>query len=336
MLSAFILLIGVVLMLLEGSQSFHYQPARISSLTSSRLSLSMSLVPVRGGSVVAIVTPMKPDGAIDYKAFVDLLHWHVEQGTDGAVILGTTGEGSLISPTERAEVIKTAVSAVKKAFPVIVGTGTIETTKVIDLTRQAKDCGADASLIITPYYVKPPQRALVAHFLSVADAVELPMILYNCPGRTGVDMKPETVSLCSKHPHIIGIKDATGDLSRVAELRAQCGKDFLIYSGEDDSGCDFVRIGGDGVISVTANVCPKKMHDMLSLSKAGQKEAAEKINKLLMPLHKRLFLESNPIPTKKALNLMGKIGAGIRPPLCELSADHLAALKEALTIGEAI
>lgn len=225
-MKCFAVAIGVVLMLLEGSQSFHCQPARISS---SRSSLSMSLVPVRGGSVVAIVTPMKPDGAIDYKAFVDLLHWHVEQGTDGAVILGTTGEGSLISPTERAEVIKTAVSAVKKAFPVIVGTGTIETTKVIDLTRQAKDCGADASLIITPYYVKPPQRALVAHFLSVADAVELPMILYNCPGRTGVDMKPETVSLCSKHPHIIGIKDATGDLSRVAELRAQCGKDFLIY-----------------------------------------------------------------------------------------------------------
>jgi 4-hydroxy-tetrahydrodipicolinate synthase len=181
-------------------------------------------------------------------------------GTDGAVILGTTGESSTISAEERAEIIKMSVKAVNGAFPIIVGTGAIETKKVIEWGLQARDLGADATLVITPYYVKPPQRALIKHYTDIADAVNLPMLLYNCPGRTGVDLKPETIAEFSKHPMIIGVKDATGDLARVSPLRTLCGEDFLIFSGEDDNGCEFVRIGGDGVISVTANVAPALMH----------------------------------------------------------------------------
>jgi len=290
----------------------------------------------KGGSVVALVTPMLGDNSIDYSSLVKLLEWHVKEGTDGAVILGTTGESTMINMDERTKIIKTAVETVKSAFHVIVGTGTIETSKVIELGKHALQHGADATLVITPYYVKPPQRALVKHFTDIADAVDLPMIVYNCPGRTGVDMKPETVAQMSKHARIVGIKDATGDLERVAALRAQCGPNFLIYSGEDDSGCDFVRIGGDGVISVTANVAPGPMHNMLTWSKQGKKEEAEKINAMLMPLHKRLFLESNPIPAKKALNIMGKIGTGIRPPLAPLADTHLDALREALVIGKVV
>jgi len=298
--------------------------------------LACSTDGLRGGSVVALVTPMKADKSIDYGRLVDLLTWHMQEGTDGAVVLGTTGEGSMISFAERAEIIKTAVSTVKGAFPVIIGTGTIETSKVIELTRQAKDLGADASLVITPYYVKPPQRALVSHYTSIVDAVALPLIAYNCPGRTGVDMKPETIALLAKHPLIVGVKDATGDLSRIQSIREGCGDKFLIYSGEDDSGCDFVKLGGDGVISVTANVAPKAMHKMLSLSKQGNEVEAQKINASLMPLHQRLFLESNPIPTKKALQIMGKIDGAIRPPLVELDPMHLQALQEALMIGKVI
>jgi 4-hydroxy-tetrahydrodipicolinate synthase len=176
------------------------------------------------------------------------------------VILGTTGEASTISMEERTEIIKASVKIVGGAFPIIVGTGTVETSKTIALTKHAMECGADASLIITPYYVKPPQRALVKHFLSIADAVAFPLILYNCPGRTGVDLKPETIALMSSHPMIIGVKDATGDIERVTSIRKQSGDSFLIYSGEDDLACEFVRQGGDGVISVTANVAPSAMH----------------------------------------------------------------------------
>lgn len=182
------------------------------------------------GSVVALVTPMKAKTfAVDYDRLVELLEWHVKEGTGGVVILGTTGEASMINQQERTEIIKTSVKAVNGAIPVIVGAGTIETLRVIELSRQALEHGADASLVITPYYVKPPQRALITHFKAIADAVALPMILYNCPGRTGVDMKPETIAECAKHPNIIGVKDATGDLSRVQQLRSLCGSDFLLY-----------------------------------------------------------------------------------------------------------
>lgn len=310
-----------------------------SNRHSSSFALSMmndKRIPIKSGSIVALVTPMTSTNEVDYPKFIELLKWHRDEGTDGAVILGTTGEGSMIAEGERSKIIQTAVATVNGAFPIIVGTGTIETSKVISLSKNALENGADATLIITPYYVKPPQRALVKHFTSVADAVSIPMIVYNCPGRTGVDMKPETVAAFSSHPNIIGIKDATGDLSRVESLRKLCGKDFLIFSGEDDSGCEFTRIGGDGVISVTANVAPKAMHNMLTWSKAGRREDAEKIDQTLQPLHKRLFLESNPIPVKKALQLMGRIGDGIRPPLTQLSEEHVNALKEAMMIGKCL
>lgn len=328
-------LVFCILLALPHINVAFYAPHLSGATRGRSLMLDMKMHPV-GGSVVALVTPMTSTNAIDYPALVELLKWHVKEGTDGAVILGTTGESTMIDLDERTKIIQTAVSTVNGAFPIIVGTGTIETSKVIELGKHAKDNGADATLVITPYYVKPPQRALVKHFIDIANAVDLPMIVYNCPGRTGVDMKPETVAQISTHKNIVGIKDATGDLERVASLRSQCGPKFLIYSGEDDSGCDFVRIGGDGVISVTANVAPGIMHQMLSASKTGRKEEADKINAMLMPLHKRLFLESNPIPAKMVLTLMGKIGTGIRPPLAPLADIHLDAIREAMAIGKLI
>lgn len=306
---------------------------RISSEISMGLQEKML---VKGGSVVALVTPMKVDNSIDYDQLTDLLKWHAEQGTDGVVVLGTTGEASLISIEERTKIIQTSVRAVKGVLPIIIGTGSVDTLKAIALSKHALEHGADASLIITPYYVKPPQRALVTHFKAIADAVPLPMIVYNCPGRTGVDMKPATVAEFSSHPNIIGIKDATGDLTRVESLRTLCGPDFAIFSGEDDSGSEFVRIGGDGVISVTANVAPEDMHKMLAASKEGRVQEASEINDRLMLLHKRLFLESNPIPVKRALNIMGRIGPGIRPPLAPLADEHTEALKEALLKGKVV
>jgi len=285
---------------------------------------------VKGGSVVALVTPMNADNSIDYNKLTELLQWHVAQGTDGVVILGTTGEASMTNMDERTKIIKTSVAAVKGTLPIIVGTGTIEGSKVIELSKHALEHGADASLVITPYYVKPPQRALIAHFKAIADAVPLPMILYNCPGRTGVDMKPETLGQLASHPNIIGFKDASGDNGRVATLRTLCGPDFALFSGEDDQGMDFVRLGGDGVISVTANVDPASMHRMLLAAKEGRLQEAGEINDRLMLLHKRLFLESNPIPVKKALEIMGKIGPGIRPPLAPFNDELIPSLKEAL------
>lgn len=302
----------------------------------TRSSFAMALLPCRGGSIVALVTPMTSTNAIDYQTLESILRWHVSEGTDGVVILGTTGEASMISLEERTEIIKTSVKAVDGAFPIIVGTGSIETHKVIELSKHALSLGADASLVITPYYVKPPPRALVTHFRTIADSVPLPMIVYNCPGRTGIDMKPETIAEVSSHPMIVGVKDASGDNARVGPLRQMCGSDFLLYSGEDDQGCDFVRLGGDGVISVTANVAPRAMHTMLVASKQGQRTEAEAINEYLMPLHKELFLEANPIPAKKALEMMGKIGSGIRPPLVPMAATHFDALREALIVGKCI
>lgn len=250
----------------------------------TQFDLSMKAT-IKGGSIVALSTPMTITNAIDYPKLVDLLKWHVSEGSDGVVILGTTGESSTISQDDRTKIIETSVKTVNGAFPVIVGTGTIDTTKVIESSKHAESLGADGVLVITPYYVKPPQRALVTHFNAVADAIKIPVILYNCPGRTGVNMAPETVALCAKHPNIIGLKDAVGNIiERLPQIRAGCGDKFLLYryktklsifsvhayeliytykyeySGEDDLGCEYVGLGADGVISVTANVAPNKMH----------------------------------------------------------------------------
>ena len=297
------------------------------TIIKSKLSnIKLNMLP-KGGSNVALVTPMKNDNKIDYESLVRLLKWHEKEQTDGIVLLGTTGEGSTINMSERSRIIETAVNLLKNKIPIIVGTGAVDPNKVIELTKNAKDLGADASLVITPYYVKPPQRALITHFSTIADSIDLPMILYNCPGRTGVDMIPETISKLSLHPNIIGVKDASGDLSRVESLRNQCEKGFLLYGGEDDQGYDFVKMGGDGVISVTANLYPLLEHCMLKLAKEGNYELAEKINNKLMPIHKNLFIESNPIPVKRALNIIGKIDSGIRPPLTQLNQNHYIKLK---------
>jgi 4-hydroxy-tetrahydrodipicolinate synthase len=282
------------------------------------------------GSVVALVTPLLDDKALDIPSLESILKWHVAEGTDGAVVLGTTGEASMMTMDERADIIKAAVKTVNGAFPIIVGCGGIKTSDMVDQAKQAEELGADGILVITPYYIKPPQRALVTHFHTVADACKLPMIVYNCPGRTGVGMTPETVAECAKHPNIVGVKDAVDDVvERVKPLRSLIEKDFLIYSGEDGLGCKLLQNGGDGVISVTTNVAPNAMHNMLMLAKAGDDEA-NTINESLGLLHSRMFLESNPIPVKRALNMMGKIGAAIRPPLCPLDPTHDEALKEAL------
>ena len=301
---------------------------KTNNIIKSKTSL-LNMLP-KGGSNVALVTPMKENNEIDYEALIRLLKWHEKEQTDGIVILGTTGEGSTINMSERSRIIETTVNLLKNKVPIIVGTGGVDTNKVIELTQNAKDLGADASLIITPYYVKPPQRALITHFTNIADSVDLPMILYNCPGRTGVDMSTETISRLSLHPNIIGVKDASGELNRVKLLREQCKENFLLYSGEDSQGCDFVSMGGDGVISVTANVYPLLEHCMLKLAKEGNYDLANKINSKLMPMHNNLFIESNPIPVKRVLHILGKINNGIRPPLTHLSPINYVKLKNIL------
>ena len=315
----FLYLFLLIILISNKSLAFTIMKSKVSNI-------KLNMLP-KGGSNVALVTPMKNDNKIDYESLVRLLKWHEKEQTDGIVLLGTTGEETTINMSERSRIIETAVNLLKNKIPIIVGTGAVDPNKVIELTKNAKDLGADASLVITPYYVKPPQRALITHFSTIADSIDLPMILYNCPGRTGVDMIPETISKLSLHPNIIGVKDASGDLSRVESLRNQCEKGFLLYGGEDDQGYDFVKMGGDGVISVTANLYPLLEHCMLKLAKEGNYELAEKINNKLMPIHKNLFIESNPIPVKRALNIIGKIDSGIRPPLTQLNQKHYIKLK---------
>mmetsp|Transcript_49943 Transcript_49943/g.85860 ORF Transcript_49943/g.85860 Transcript_49943/m.85860 type:complete len:338 (+) Transcript_49943:63-1076(+) len=298
--------------------------------SSSAISMMADRMPMSDGSNVAIITPMKPNGDIDEGAFREILRWHVECETDGIVALGTTGEASTLNMDERAQVLKIVVEEVKGKIPIIAGTGTIKTSGCIEMAQQAKDMGADATLVVTPYYVKPPQRALITHFTAIANAVDLPIMLYNVPGRTGCDMKPETVAELAKVKNIVAVKEATGDNSRVATLRELCGPDFKLYSGEDAAGKDFVLSGGNGVVSVTSNVAPAEMHQMMMAALKGDAAKATEIDDALQMLHKRLFLEANPIPVKWALHRMGRADVGVRPPLCPLDPALDAPLCEAL------
>ncbi len=282
------------------------------------------------GSLVALVTPMKQDGTVDKKSLHDLVEWHIASKTDGLVVVGTTGEAATLSEEEQYEIISDVVTQVAKRIPVIAGTGSNSTQHTITLTRNAKKAGADAALIVTPYYNKPTQNGLYEHYKTVAEKVALPIILYNVPGRTACDLLPETAARLAKISSIIGIKEATGKLERATEILKLCGKKFMIYSGDDETSMDLMLLGAHGVISVTANVTPSKMSAMCVAALAGDKAAAEKINQELMPLHKKLFLESNPIPTKWALCEMGKIPAGIRLPLSTLDAKFHADLKSAM------
>jgi len=282
------------------------------------------------GSMVALVTPMQADGSIDKKSLQDLIEWHISAKTDAIVIVGTTGEATTLSADEQYEIISLTVKQVAGRIPVIAGTGTNSTQTTIKHTQNAQKAGVDACLVVTPYYNKPPQNGLYQHYKTVAENTSIPLILYNVPGRTACDLLPETVERLAKIHTIIGIKEATGKLDRGVEILNCCGKDFKLYSGDDETALDLILLGAHGTISVTANIAPHKMHDLCEAAFSGNKALAEKINAELMPLHKKLFLQANPIPTKWALHEMGLIPSGIRLPLLPLEAKYHGELKDAL------
>ncbi len=271
------------------------------------------------GSLVAIVTPMRDDGSLDLEAYRRLIDWHIAQGTVAIVAVGTTGESSTVDPTEHIELVRTAVEAARGRVKIIAGAGANSTREAIELTTHAKRVGADASLQVVPYYNRPTQEGMYRHFRAVAEAVDLPLILYNVPSRTVADLGVDTALRLAQVPGIVGIKDASGDLSRVVEMRRRGRADFAQYSGNDDSALAFILLGGQGVISVTANVAPQAMSQMCAAALAGDLARARAINERLMPLHQRLFVEPNPVPVKWALARMGRIGNGIRLPLVTLS-----------------
>jgi 4-hydroxy-tetrahydrodipicolinate synthase len=282
------------------------------------------------GSMVALVTPMQEDGSVDTKALQALVEWHIESKTQAIIAVGTTGESATLETDEQFEVISLVVKQTAGRLPVIAGTGSNSTLTTIKLSENAKRAGADACLIVTPYYNKPPQNGLYQHYKAIAETVKMPIILYNVPGRTGCDILPETVERLSAIEQIVGIKEATGKLERSQEIIKRCPKNFAVYSGDDATALNLMLHGAQGVISVTANIAPFKMNEMCQAALKGDKVRAEKINAELELLHTRLFLESNPIPTKWALNRMGKIQAGIRMPLLPLDKHYHQEVKEAL------
>ncbi len=274
------------------------------------------------GSLVAIVTPMFEDGSLDIPALNALIDYHIDQGTDGIVIVGTTGESPTVDFDEHCLLIKTAVRQVNGRVPVIAGTGANSTKEAIVLTQKAKELGADACLLVAPYYNKPTQEGLYQHFGAVAQAVDIPQILYNVPGRTGCDITNETVLRLAMHPNIVGIKDATGGMERGTDLLLRAPKDFAVFSGDDATAMSLMLLGARGVISVTANVAPKLMHEMCKAATAGDVKLARDINAKLFALHQKLFVEANPIPVKWLLQQMGFIKSGIRLPLVHLSSQY--------------
>ncbi|MEE8321149.1 MAG: 4-hydroxy-tetrahydrodipicolinate synthase [Gammaproteobacteria bacterium] len=286
------------------------------------------------GSMVAVVTPMRsgvrPDTVLDYENLERVLEYHIENGTDAIVAVGTTGESATLMEKEHCDVIRKVMSTVDGRLPVIAGTGANSTIEAIQLTQCAMDAGADACLLVTPYYNKPTQEGLYQHHKAVAEAVAIPQILYNVPGRTACDMLPETVARLAEVDNIIGIKEATADLARVSRLRGLCGTDFLLFSGDDATAREFILEGGNGAISVTANVAPRAMHEMCHYALAGDRAAAAEIDQTLAGLHQALFIESNPIPTKWALHKMGLIEDGIRLPLTWLDAASEAPVLKAM------
>ncbi len=285
------------------------------------------------GSMVALVTPMNADNSLDWAALHKLVDWHLEQGTHAIVAVGTTGESATLNVDEHLAVIKKVVDQVNGRIPVIAGTGANSTSEAVELTQAAKDVGADACLLVTPYYNKPTQEGLVLHHTHIARAVAIPQILYNVPGRTGVDMKPETALRLASVPNIIGIKEATGDLDRAKTLIDQAPKDFAIISGDDATAVDLILLGGKGDISVTANVVPAAIARMCELALAGKAEEARAINERLLPLHTAMFVESNPIPVKWAVEQLGLIQSGIRLPLTRLSEQYHQQVKAAMQVA---
>lgn len=282
------------------------------------------------GSMVALITPMHPDGALDFEALDRLIEFHIENQTDALVVVGTTGESATLDEEEHCGVIRHAINTAAGRIPVIAGTGSNNTVEAIELTRCAKEAGADACLLVTPYYNKPTQEGLYLHFKKVAETVAIPQILYNVPGRTAVDMLPETVARLAEIPNIVGIKEATGDMQRAKDILQRCGEKLDVYSGDDATALELIKLGGKGDISVTANVAPKAMHDMCAAALAGDFTKAANINETLIELHKNLFVEANPIPVKWALHRMGLVPVGIRLPLTPLSAVRQPLVEAAL------
>jgi len=285
------------------------------------------------GSIVAIVTPMHEDGSLDYPHLRSLIDFHVGEGTDGIVVVGTTGESPTVDVAEHCELVRAAVEFAGGRIPVIAGTGANSTSESIELTAYAKKAGAAASLSVVPYYNKPTQEGLYRHFRAIAEAVDLPILLYNVPGRTVADLHNDTVLRLAQVPGIAGIKEATGNMERCADLVMRAPAGFALYSGDDASALAFILLGGHGTISVTANVAPRLMHEMCAAALSGDVARSRAINQRLLPLHRDLFVEANPIPVKWAVARMGFIEDGIRLPMTPLSEAHhdrvLAAMRAA-------
>mgnify|MGYP003620497186 FL=1 len=285
------------------------------------------------GSIVAIVTPMFEDGGVDWKSLEKLVEWHIQQGTHSIVAVGTTGEASTLSMEEHIKVIQEVIRVANKRIPIIAGTGANSTREAIELTQAAKDVGADAALLVTPYYNKPTQEGLYEHYKAIAEAVEIPQILYNVPGRTGVDMQNETVLRLADVKNIVGIKDATGDIPRGKALIDGLNGKIAVYSGDDATAWELILLGAKGNISVTANVAPKQMSEVCEAALAGEQAKAQDLNQQIANLHNILFCESNPIPVKWALHEMGYIGTGIRLPLTPLAEQYREPLRNGLKVA---
>jgi 4-hydroxy-tetrahydrodipicolinate synthase len=283
------------------------------------------------GSLIALATPFDADNRIDYEALRRLIEFHVSEGSDALVIAGTTGESATLEKSEHAELIAKAVDIVDARLPVIAGTGSNSTAQTIKLSQEVGKYDIDAYLMVAPYYNKPMQEGIYRHFATIADAVEKPVMLYNVPGRTVTDILPETVARLSEHDNIFGIKEATGDMERLRQIRERVSDEFMLYSGDDFTALDFIRNGGHGVVTVCGNVAPKLFANMCRLALAGEFDEAKKLDDRLQPLNKALFAESNPIPLKWALAEMGLISPGIRLPLTPYAEEHHEQMKQAMT-----
>jgi 4-hydroxy-tetrahydrodipicolinate synthase len=282
------------------------------------------------GSIVALITPMHEDGSVDYDALRRLIDWHIAEGTDCIGVVGTTGESPTVSVEEHCEIIRVAVEQARGRVPIMAGTGGNSTREAIELSRYAKKVGADCTLSVVPYYNKPSQEGIYAHFKAIAEAVDVPMVLYNVPGRTVADMLPETTLRLAQVPGVIGIKEATGNIERAQWLLRDAPQGFSIYSGDDPSAVALMLCGGHGNISVTANVAPRQMHELCVAAIAGDAKRAMEIQRQLMPVHKHLFVEANPIPVKWAMARMGLMGGALRLPMTPLAKANEAVVEGAL------
>jgi len=283
------------------------------------------------GSIVAIVTPMQPDGGLDLPGLRKLIDWHIAEGTDAIVIVGTTGESPTVSVEEHCELIRVAVEHANKRVPIIAGTGGNSTAEAIELTHYARKVGADASLLVVPYYNRPTQEGMYQHFRKLAESVDLPAILYNVPGRTVADMANETILRLAQVPGIVGVKDATGNIARGSDLIRLAPESFAVYSGDDATAMALMFCGGMGNISVVANVAPREMHELCAAAMSGNVAKAVEINNRMLPLHLKLFVEPNPVPVKWAMKEMGLIPTGIRLPLVPLSAEYYDTVRAAMS-----